>query len=229
MIRILVISIAICVYGSTSTFLWAQKIELGLGGGLSNARNDINRMHPLDTRWGYSLFGRYNFDQAWVARVQYTNLALRSYDSHASNIISENRNFNVNNRLYELTAAVEYNFLNYRSFNKKVKLSPFITAGLAYYRFKDLTYGSRAGTHNVGIPFGLGLKYVLSQHLNLGAVFMTTKTFNDRMDDISRFNPTSLDPKIRMANTSTYDWYYSLMFTLSYTFYQVDCPEFYGF
>ncbi|WP_255749843.1 DUF6089 family protein [Pontibacter liquoris] len=129
----------------------------------------------------------------------------------------------------ELSAVMEYNFLDYYDLKQRPRFSPYFFAGVA-----GLVYGARLSSENVtlqpeldkpsdtrlalAIPFGVGIKYALSKHWNLGLEFGARKVLTDKLDYL-----TEQDSK-RLANPNDKDWYYYNGVSISYTFYRINCP-----
>ncbi|MDX2190275.1 MAG: DUF6089 family protein [Bacteroidota bacterium] len=214
----------------------AQNLEIGLGLGASNTRSDISNINYLNTRPGAWVFGRWNFNSAWVARLDYKYMFIYASDKNNNYPLANFRKdqgytLEFSNQLHELSANMEYNFLDYRSANKKVRLTPYITGGLGFLRLiNEYEYGSGTGRYDFVIPFGLGLKYVLTKTLNLGMVFSSTKTFSDALDNVNGSYPRLLrNSHAKGWDQATNDWYYFLGFSISYTYYHIACPDFYDF
>jgi hypothetical protein len=68
------------------------------------------------------------------------------------------------------------------------------------------------------IPAGAGLKYALSEHLNLGLEVGVRKAFTDQLDHLGDQDPLLVNPHDQ-------DWYYYSGVNLSYTFYKIPCPS----
>ncbi|MDX2195631.1 MAG: DUF6089 family protein [Cytophagales bacterium] len=209
-----------------STYIYAQQLEVGIGGGPTNSRTDISPMHPLNTRLGLWMFVRYNFDPVWVARLDYKYLLLTAKDEYSNTPVSNLRNQRFSTLLLEISANVEYNFLNYRSRDFKIKWCPYLSAGLGYYRYESRNEGDD-GRHNVSVPVGGGVKYMLSKSLNLGLLYTASKTFADNMDNVNADSPTYIPQKLRGADLATNDWYHFVGLSISYTFYMLTCPDIY--
>lgn len=206
--------------------------EVGGGLGLTNTRTEISNFNLLNSGVGLWGFYRYNFNEVWVGRADLRFLQIGANDSHNSDWLSASRGASFSASVIELSANIEYNFLNYRQIRERFRWSPFLTAGVASfspftYSFSDPTgiyFDNGPSAFNFAIPFGLGIKYKLSQYLNLGATFIATKTFTDQLDGISMNTPTTIPLHYRGVDQSTNDWYNFLGFTISYTFYGLKCP-----
>ncbi|NRT18469.1 hypothetical protein HNP98_001286 [Hymenobacter sp. 9A] len=137
------------------------------------------------------------------------------------------RGSNVKGSVLEAAAAMEYNFLDYRSRKKKVHFTPYLFIGVGAYYANTRTvttnqnlgpaYNQSGGHFGLVIPAGVGFKYALSQHFNLGLEVGVRKTFSDQLDNLSDQDPL-------LVNAHDNDWYYYSGLSLSYTFYKVRCP-----
>lgn len=133
--------------------------------------------------------------------------------------------------LAELSLALEYNFLDYYDLSQSIRVSPYFFAGVAGLVYShELETASDAVSPAVkpfdtkltfSIPFGVGVKYALSKHWNLGLEFGGRKMFNDKIDYLS-----DSDGK-HIANPYDNDWYFYNGISISYTIYQVNCPPTY--
>ncbi|MFD2248570.1 DUF6089 family protein [Pontibacter ruber] len=141
--------------------------------------------------------------------------------------------------MLEASVVAEYNFLDFYDMSQKPRVSPYFFAGAAFllYHVKTVFREPQlAGAHNtavqdwdlqtaVSIPFGVGIKYALNKHWNLGAEFGARKTFTDRLDklDEGHINNNG-EPDKRIINPYDNDWYFYNGISLSYTIYRYNCP-----
>ncbi|GAB3534471.1 hypothetical protein GCM10027443_21640 [Pontibacter brevis] len=139
--------------------------------------------------------------------------------------------------LLELSGVMEYNFLDYYDPKMKPRISPYLFIGVAGLVYNTKLYSDehtkgRSEEGNVlnqpfdtriavSVPFGLGIKYALSKHWNLGLEFGARKLFTDNIDSLTKDEPAHL------ANPYDNDWYYYNGVSISYTFYRNNCPPVY--
>ena len=129
--------------------------------------------------------------------------------------------------LAELSAVMEYNFLDYYDMKQRLRVSPYFFLGVAGLVYNVKTTFNNPALSNlnepyrttlaIAVPIGVGVKYALSKHWNLGLEFGARKLFNDRLDNL-----TGQDERI--SNPNDNDWYYYNGISLSYTFYRINCP-----
>ncbi|MCA8832194.1 DUF6089 family protein [Hymenobacter sp. BT728] len=131
--------------------------------------------------------------------------------------------------LIELGGGMEYNFYDYHSREDKVHFTPYVFVGVAGF-FANTTTGSsnqaqlnqKGNVLSVAIPAGVGFKYALSTHWNLGLEVGARKTFSDQLDHIDGKTRGQDD---RIGNPHDQDWYFYNGLSISYTFYKIRCPD----
>jgi len=186
----------------------AQVSELGITGGVSYYIGDLNptRHYPKHTHLAGGLMYRRNFDQHYALRVQALYSNLEAYDSDSPDSLQQLRNLNFRTVLFEFSTVLEINFFKYRGLSKDSRRwTPFIFGGLAYYhtnpqgKLNDTWYelqplgtegqgtsvgGARYSLNQFCIPFGAGLKFALSDKLDLQMEWGLRRTYSDYIDDV---------------------------------------------
>ena len=110
----------------------------------------------------------------------------------------------------------EFNFFNYgaprwEAFSSWV--TPTLMVGLG-----GIIFGSDGLRCTLTIPMGVGVKFKLSNRVNMGANWIVTKTFSDRVDDVD--NPLGLNKGV----WNNRDWYSTAQIYLSINFYKKCTP-----
>ena len=209
--------------------LHAQKIEIGGGLGAFNYRGDLAQFWRVENvRPSGEIFFRYNVSPTVVLRGNLQAGTIRADAANLSNAYLSRYAAPLDLRfsalLVELGAMVEYNFFDFRN-EKYRRWSPYVAGGLSLFRFRPQVTreAARPAQFQPAIPFGVGIKYALTRNLNLGAEFITRKTFTDYLD-----NARDLDLATGLQRGNPYDgdWYGFVGLTLSYTIYTVPCPYF---
>ncbi len=202
----------------------AQRHEIGGGAGICNSVNDINHnINFLFSRPGGQLFYRYNFSGAVVLRINVARVWVYGTDNQGGDPYQAVRGAEFNKGLWEGSTMLEYNFFGYRNPRKGQLWTPYLTGGFAMFRMPGAVPkvgGGSAGAWQPSIPFGIGLKWVLTGPWNLGLEFLARKTFTDYLDNLGD-SYASLN--FQRAIPDSRDWYYTTSLTLSYTFQQIDC------
>jgi hypothetical protein len=154
------------------------------------------------------LTARYNFNPRWAVSGNILFSKLSGDDSHFKN----ERNLNFHSMISEASVLCEFNFLDYRTGTKQHRFTPYIFGGLALFHFNPKTEiidpieqeevtvnlhdlntegegmegkGSNYHLWQIAVPFGIGVKFSLSQYICIGAQWGFRKTFTDYIDDIS--------------------------------------------
>jgi opacity protein-like surface antigen len=216
----------------SGTALAQNTSEVGLGLGAANYKGEVSpHYHFLKNRPAFTVFYRKDLSEAVTLRGGLTLGMIRTKDPDIDLPLHQNRRAEVTTNLAELSAAMEYNFLDYYDAKRAVRWTPYLLVGLAI-----ANYNNRVDFHGVtkpfantfvfAIPLGVGVKYALSNRWNLGAEFGARKTFSDRIDYYKTGTPIENVPEeLPYTNPYDRDWYYYNGVSLSYTFYKIRCPD----
>lgn len=208
--------------------------ELGLGLGATNYRGEIAPQYQFNNnRPAITAFYRRDVSVPVTLRGSLLAGLLRADDGSVTGAgggvppLQGYRGSDMKGSVLEAAGALEYNFLNYRNRRQKVHFTPYLFIGVGGYYAHTRTktanqslgdaYNRSAGHFGLVVPAGAGLKYALSQRINLGLETGVRKTFSDQLDNLGDQDPL-------LVNAHDKDWYYYTGFSVSYTFYQVRCP-----
>ncbi len=199
----------------TSLSLSAQKMELGLMGGLSIYSGDLSPkefgLYFKDIRLAYGVFGRYTPGSKISLRFAYERANLAADDNNSVIPAIKNRGYIFKTKLNEFSFLLEWNVFTLGRTNG-VKFTPYLFAGGAYYTFNpqgkldnDWIDLQPLGTEGQGlsgytapydlaqfaIPAGGGFKLDLDKNVVLGFEFGGRKLFTDYLDDVTSNGPIS--------------------------------------
>lgn len=190
--------------------LTAQQFEVGLLFGASTYQGDIaptaetfetNDFHP-----SLGIFGRYNVNPFVTARVSFSYGKISASDADAEEEWRRERNLSFESKLFEFGLIGEVNILGYQAEGLQKRFSPYLFGGVAVFHFNpETTYQGQLvelqplGTEGQGmdgfpkkykltefaIPMGAGVKFAVSDRLNIGLEAGVRKTFTDYLDDLS--------------------------------------------
>lgn len=224
----------------------AQQFEFGGGLGVATYSGDIvRRLDKGNLGAQGTLFGRRNFDNVWSLRLGLSYGRLSAADSiNPIDAMAEFRDAYFKGNLFEVSAVMEYHFLDYLHPQSAHRFSPygFFGLGFSYFNGKG-AFGFDPDNPDRGgyslatpvIPFGIGVKYKLNNNWGLALEMGFRATFSDlidRIDSQARFSRNEdtglIDPldQIRFTyygNPSDKDWYYFLGLTVSYSITTVKC------
>lgn len=212
--------------------------ELGVGIGGANYKGDLAPNYRfLNNQPALNIFYRRDISSPVTLRgglmLSHRILDNNTIGDHSYDLPYPNyRQAELRLSLAELSAVMEYNFLDYYDMRRRPRFSPYFFAGVA-----GVAYNAKLETDSptlqpelnkafdtrlaLAIPFGVGMKYALSKHWNLGLEFGARKLLTDNLDYLSE-----KDSK-RLANHNDKDWYFYNGISLSYTFYRINCPPVY--
>ncbi len=211
--------------------------EVGIGLGATNYRGEISPKFQLqNSRPAFTAFYRRDVSVPVTLRGALMAGLLRADDG---NVTGEGggtlpllayRQANTKGSIWEASAVMEYNFMDYHYRTDKVHFTPYLFVGVAAFYANTTTVSNNArlaGAFNrqgsmlgLAIPAGAGLKYALTTYLNLGLEVGARKAFTDQLDHLFDQDPLLVNPHDQ-------DWYYYGGLSLSYTFYKIRCPDLY--
>ena len=190
------------------------KYELGVEAGISSYWGDINQT-SLIYRPGFTggAVFRYVIDYRWAIRANLSAAMLSGNAADDDNILPGGDEYQFSTTLFDAGCRAEFNFFNYgvgQSYKNTSRLSPYVTAGIAFCA------GFPEGNtfFAVNIPFGIGIKYKVGERWNLGLEFAMHKVIGDNIDSPELKDPY-LIPSSALKNT---DWFSTLVLSITYDF-----------
>lgn len=208
--------------------------EIGIGIGGTNYNGEISPGYRLgENQPAMTVFYRHDISAPITLRAGllashrlFRDYSFRDIDQDLP--FHTQRNLDLRLSLFEFSVGFEYNFLDYYAdIRQKYRVSPYFFAGgaLLNYNRQLLREGEVVSafdnTFAVSIPFGVGVKYALSKHWNLGLEFGARKMFSDGLDFLDASSEAS------RANPHDKDMYFYNGISLSYTLYRLNCPPVY--
>jgi hypothetical protein len=189
-----------------SITLPAQRLHVGLFGGLSAYNGDLtDRILPKnETKGALGITLNYELTDHWMLRGGFTYASVGGADRYGHDPVLVARNLDFSTRIAEFSAIGEYYFFNLYDH----RYSPYIFGGLAIFHYNPYTYfnGNKVylkplSTEGEGLaaypqrrpypltqpalPFGAGIKLVLSDRVRVGIEVGVRKLFTDYLDDVS--------------------------------------------
>lgn len=232
----------------------AQEVELGVFGGVSYYLGDINPgKHFSQVKPAYGLSARHNFNKRVAVRLS----AFRGQLFASDQVIQfeTDRMLKFRSNITDISVQMEFNFLPYFTGSLKEYLTPYIFGGFSAFFFNPKSDGvelREIGTegqlvgflgrdkypnYSFGVPFGLGVKYSLTDRIGLTVEWGARKIFTDYLDDVSttyyldgpNINPNDIEqllsdptrsklPEMQRGDPGNNDWYFFSGITISYMF-----------
>ncbi|MDX1363163.1 MAG: DUF6089 family protein [Arenibacter latericius] len=213
----------------------SQTYEVGIFAGGANNIGDVGRTNfimPSGPAFG-GLF-KWNISQryAWRGSVIYGEFT--ADDSKSSMSSRVQRGYKMDNSILEVSAGLEFNFVEYNLHRLGPAFTPYLYTGVTYFRYgyhyfdnsgsdaKFTDKGQKDGAFS--IPMTVGMKVRLNQFLIAGAEIGARYTFTDNLDASNPSFPNELKD-YNFGNILSDDWYVFTGITLTYTFGRKPCQD----
>jgi len=185
-------------------------LEIGPHVGVSTTINDINTLRFFsEPDLEYGGLVRYNYDTRWAFRLNYSHCVVKATDSIAD--WRPERDLNFRSVINDFSLTAEFNFFDFYTGNKAKSISPYIFGGFSAFTYKtspmvtaeqmsqligttnaesmkqfnELWKTSLGSGYSFSIPFGIGCKFSLSEHLCASIEWWMHYTLTDNIDGIS--------------------------------------------
>jgi hypothetical protein len=192
--------------------LRSKYFYVGVALGATNYKGDLDDNFALKfTKPGLGFMGGYKFHPHMSARITFNQGWIGASDAKAArDVPRRRRNLSFRSPLTELSFNIVYDFFaNDRHFKYRPQYSPYLFAGVGVFafnpkaklgdRYYDLQPLGTEGQFLVGcadcpepyglvqvsIPFGAGIRYKLTNKIDLNLELGLRKTFTDYLDDVS--------------------------------------------
>ncbi|WP_205511150.1 DUF6089 family protein [Longitalea arenae] len=185
-----------------------QRFHVTLFGGLSNYGGDLqDRQFTLQqSNFAFGAGIKYDLSPHLALRLAYNHGSVEGDDKKSSDPVLRARNLSYLSKINEGNLLLEYTILNMED----RKVSPFIYSGITIFHFNPYAYDTLGNkvflkplsTEGQGlaeypdrkpykltqfaIPFGVGLKFRISDNTILAYEVTVRKTFTDYLDDVSK-------------------------------------------
>jgi hypothetical protein len=189
-------------------FGYVQQGEFGITAGAAhyfgdlNTRASINRPKPV-----VGLFFRKQFGNYVGMRVAAHYAQLGYSDTYSKNEYQRARNLSFNTNIWELTVQGDFNFFKFTPTDINHLFTPYVTLGVGVFSYDPYAYldGKKEFLRPLGtegqtsgykgrkeysamalcIPFGVGLKFNLTEKINFSFEICHRFTGTDYLDDVS--------------------------------------------
>lgn len=207
-----------------------QTYEIGLFAGGTNNIGDVGRSNfilPSGPAFGGIFKWNKSKRYAWRASIVYGEFTA---DDSKSDIPSrQQRNFIMDNNVLEVSAGLEFNFVEYNLHRFGPAFTPYLYTGVTYFRY-GYHYFDAAQLQDIGqkdgsfaVPMTVGAKLRIGQFFIVGAEIGARYTFTDNLD---ASNPEGSNyEEFRFGNIFSDDWYVFSGVTLTYTFGRKPCQD----
>jgi hypothetical protein len=214
-----------------SSISFSQINELGVYLGGSNYIGDVGSttyINPKDFTFGLIYKWNYSPRLAFRAEVDYINLS--GDDALSNNEVRQARGFSFKNKLYEISAGIEFNYYNYSMIKTEWRSTPYLILEVAAFSYSravrqtgldangNPVFETEITNSGFTIPFGIGYKTTLGS--NIGIAFETKFRYSFK-DDLD-FNNKDI-PSLNFGNPDSDDWYVTTGITIVFGFGRKGC------
>ena len=197
----------------TCSFLSAQRVHVGVAGGLANYNGDLldKIYHKKLTNGFIGLTGQYELQDQILVRASFNFARVNGADVYSGKEALRQRNLQFESAISEFAVVGEYylfnlyekrfspyGFLGLAVFhfdpytvttgNQKIFLKPLTTEGQGLYPDKK-----HYSLWQPAIPIGGGIKLALTENIRVGLEIGLRKLFTDYLDDVSTSYPDQND------------------------------------
>lgn len=238
----------------TSIQIFAQHSEFGINAGAAFYKGDLSHTFPgtiKEANPAFGVFIRSNPSDYISYKLMFNYATVAGRDKHAIEDDLLKRDLSFRSNIFELGLQLEYNIGGYQPYALSSPTAPYVFLGISGFKFNPQTRyqndwvnlrplqteGVKYSTYSVAIPFGVGYKYALNDHWNLGAELGFRPTFTDYLDDVSKTylsidelknnggdvaaalgNKINAASGLKRGNNSGLDWFSMLNVSISYNF-----------
>src|SRR5690242_6635959 len=180
------------VYGQTSLYdSYQNDGEFGIGVGLDHYFGDLNTNAALNRpKFSGGIFFIKQFNNYVGLRISGDYAFLGYSDIYSKNESQQRRNLSFNSNVWELSLSGYFNFFRFIPGVSGYKFTPYMFLGAGVFSYDPYAYldgtkyflrplgtegqnvdstKKQYGTMAVCIPFGVGLKYSITQNINIFA------------------------------------------------------------
>lgn len=224
--RLFLAVLLLFIFGQTR----GQTYEVGLFAGGANNIGDVGRSNfilPSGPAFGGVFKWNKSKRYAWRATVIYGEFTADDAKSDMSS--RQQRDYKMDNNILEVSAGLEFNFVEYNLHKLGPAFTPYLYTGITYFRY-GYHYFDAGQLQDIGqkdgafaIPMTVGAKFRLNQFFVLGAEVGARYTFTDNLD---ASNPSGSNYEdFEFGNIFSDDWYVFSGITLTYTFGRNPCQD----
>ena len=182
--------------------------EFGVTAGVAHYFGDLNNRAGLNRpKPALGLFYRKQFGNYIGARLAVRYAQLGYSDKYSKNDYQKSRNLSFNTNIWEIALQGDFNFFKFVPNDPDYLFTPYITLGVGIFSYDPYamlngskeflrplgTEGQNAGylgrkaysSMSFSIPFGVGVKYNLTEKMNISFEVAHRFTGTDYIDDVS--------------------------------------------
>lgn len=166
-------------------------MEVGLGGGSSFYLGDANSRMYANTNGALSVVARYNVNPRFALKADLATAGISGSTVYSYGVLPGDR-LDFSRTLYEFGMQMEWGFCGYgmTGWSGQHRLAPYGLMGIG------LTYAPKPVSNDLAVsfPLGLGVRYKLSERVNIGLEWSMRFSTSDRLDVTRNTDPSFENP-----------------------------------
>ncbi len=195
---------------SAQSVEYVQQGEFGVTAGGAHYFGDLNTRAGLNRpKPALGVFFRKQFGNYIGLRVAAHYAQVGYSDTYSKNEYQKTRNLSFNSNIWELAVQGDFNFFKFLPNSPNYLFTPYVTLGVGIFSYDPYAYlngkkeflrplGTEGQTANptylgrkeyntmaICIPFGVGIKYNISEKVNISFEVAQRFTNTDYLDDVS--------------------------------------------
>jgi hypothetical protein len=193
---------------ANAQYEYVQKGEFGITAGAAHYFGDINTRAALNRpKPALGIFFRKQFGNYTGLRISAHYAQLGYSDVYSKNDYQKTRNLSFNTNIWEIALQGDFNFFKFVPNNPDYLFTPYITLGAGIFTYDPYAYtgGKKEFLRPLGtegqtigykgrkqysamafsFPLGVGVKYNISEKINLSFEVAQRFTTTDYLDDVS--------------------------------------------
>lgn len=207
---------------------FSQINEIGVFVGGSNFIGDVGATDYISpNQAAFGAIYKWNRSSRHSYRVSMIFSELEGIDLNSDDPRRQQRGFSFNNSIFEISAGMEFTFLDFNLHSGKPVATPYLYTGISIARHDNNFFNNGTLTSEnseswaYGIPMALGFKARLIDKFIIGLEVGARYTFSDEID--GSIPDADFRQQFRFGNINNNDWYVFSGITLTYTFGENPC------
>ncbi len=196
--------------------------EVGFGGGLSGYTGEASRSPFTRPSYTVGALYRYNFNSRFSisAGLDYGEILVNSNKTKTNfpPVLNGNK-LDVKTQCFIPEVLLDINFFPFPKMGSVLNsknTTPYYFVGINMVSYMSNDPVNNELKYTMGIPFGVGLRHIFSEHWGVQVRFKATKTFADDIDHSKLSNPYKLNNNGNALHLN--DWLYATTVMLTYSF-----------
>ncbi len=189
-------------------YSYIQQGEVGVTVGTAhyfgdlNNRADVSRIKP-----SFGMFFRKQFGNYIGVRLSGRYAQLGYADQYSKSEVQNLRNLSFNSNIFEVALQGDFNFFRFEPGSPYYNFTPYVTLGVGLFTYDPYAFlqnekyflrplgtegqnvaalnKKQYGTTAIAIPFGVGIKYAMTDRFNVSLEVGHRLTNTDYLDDVS--------------------------------------------